>query len=163
MPNRKKEQNHKGGNLHSESSWSVTNFLRGQDMFGSPVPGFNINGKAKVTTWFGGIITVMILTVALGYAVTKTYDLIRRANPVITQNIIADYYDKDFKVDLQNSQQIFAFSAVGTDGQPKVDPRYVRMIARYDIKDEEGEWEFENYPLHICTEDDWAKFYEIEK
>ena len=83
MPNRKKEQNSKSGTPHWESSWSVFNFLSQFDAFGSPVPGLNIKGKNKVTTWLGGIMTVTILTVALGYSVTKTYDLIRRANPNI--------------------------------------------------------------------------------
>ena len=37
------------------------------------------------------------------------------------------------------------------------------MIARYDIEDVEGNWTFEDIPLHSCTEDDWAKFYEFDK
>ena len=52
---------------------------------------------------------------------------------------------------------------MGTDGLPKYDPKYVRMIARYDIKDEAGNWDFENHPVHTCTEDDWARFYELDK
>ena len=100
MPNLKKEQNKKGGTPHWESSWSVTSFLRLYDIFGSAVPGFNIKGKQKVTTWFGGIMTLLILTVAIGYSVTKTYDLIRRADPNIITNIITSYFDKDFEVNL---------------------------------------------------------------
>ena len=60
--------------------------------------------------------TVIILTVAIGYSVTKTYDLIRRANPIINTNIIANYFDRDFEVNLHNSDQAFAFAAVGSDG-----------------------------------------------
>lgn len=55
---------------------------------------------------------------------------------------------------------MYAFSVVGTDGMTKYDPRYVRMIARYDLKKESGEWEFIDLPLHSCTEDDWAAFHE---
>ena len=44
--------------------------------------------------------TLLILTVAIGYSVTKTYDLIRRANPNIITNVIASYFDRDFAVNL---------------------------------------------------------------
>ena len=104
----------------------------------------------------------MILTLAVGYTVTKTYDLIRRADPNIISSEIANYYENDFEVNLLNSQQVFAVSTVGTDGLPKYDPQYVRMIARYDVKDEDGNWSFEDHTLHTCTEEDWAKFYDVE-
>ena len=57
---------------------------------------------------------------------------------------------------------MFAFAVVGTDGLPKYDEKYVRVIARFDIKDEEGNWEFFDHPVHPCTEDDWAKFHDFD-
>ena len=106
--------------------------------------------------------SVFIMALTLGYAVTKTNQVIQRANPSINSNSIRNYFDKNSGVNLYRDKQIFAFSAVGTDGVPKYDPRYVRMIARYDTKDEDGNWEFFDMPLHNCTDDDWAQFYDLD-
>ena len=48
---------------------------------------------------------------------------------------------------------------VGTDGSPKYDSRYVRLMAVYHIKNEDGSNEFIDFPLHDCTEEDLAHFY----
>ena len=34
--------------MFSESRWSVMNYLQSLDMFGLPIPAFNIKGKDKV-------------------------------------------------------------------------------------------------------------------
>ena len=44
---------------------------------------------------------------------------------------------------------------VGKDGQPKYDSRYLRLVARYEIKTEDGSWKFVDLPLHDCTEEDY--------
>ena len=50
---------------------------------------------------------------------------------------------------------MFAVSFIGYDGKPRYDPKYVRLIARY-----EKSGEYTDIPLDDCTEDDWAKFYD---
>ena len=65
----KKESNASEPNTFWDSSWSVTNFLSQCDIFGQPVPAFNIKGKEKVTTAVGGFLSTFILAVTLGYSI----------------------------------------------------------------------------------------------
>ena len=50
MPTNRNYLSQKKGNAtaFSESRWSVMNFLRSLDIFGLPLPAFNIKGKDKV-------------------------------------------------------------------------------------------------------------------
>ena len=58
---------------------------------------------------------------------------------------------------MSKSGQSIAVSVTGaSDGQTKYDPKYVRMIAEYFYQDEQGEFVYENIPLHSCTEAEWA-------
>ena len=60
---------------------------------------------------------------------------------------------------MSKSGQSIAVSVTGaSDGQTKYDSKYVRMIAEYFYQDEQGEFVYENIPLHSCTEAEWAKF-----
>ena len=53
----------------SESPWFFANVLRSIDNFGQPPPSFNLKGKTHFTTWIGGLLTAMILTLTLAFAI----------------------------------------------------------------------------------------------
>ena len=63
----KKESNSR---MFRESPWHINSFFNKIDRFGQPIPAFNMKGKDKVTTTFGGIVTAIIMTLTLGYFVT---------------------------------------------------------------------------------------------
>ena len=63
---------------------------------------------------------------------------------------------------MDESNQRFAVSVVGKDGQTKYDSRYVRLFAQFDIKNDDGSREFVDLPLHNCTEEDLAQFYDLD-
>ena len=134
------------------SPWSVRSFLRECDIFGRPIPAFNIKGKDKVKTAIGGILSAMIMTITLGYTIMNFYDLILKTNPIVSQNSIKNYFGRDYVFELKDSNQIFAFAIVGTDGKPKYDTRYFRIMAINDVKTEDGKWHFVDRPLRDCTE-----------
>ena len=46
-------------------------FLEHIDLFGTPIPSFNIKNKEKVTTLIGGIMTLIILAIILLYGGLK--------------------------------------------------------------------------------------------
>ena len=56
-------------------SWHVINVMRSQDEFAKDVPSFNVKGKDKVKTVFGGFISLVIFTLALSYAIGGWLDL----------------------------------------------------------------------------------------
>ena len=80
VKNKKKDS----ANEFWESSWSVRSFLRECDLFGRPIPAFNIKGKDEVKTAIGGILSALIMTVSFGYTIMKIYDLVLHNNPIIS-------------------------------------------------------------------------------
>ena len=86
-----------------DSPWSVRSFLRECDIFGRPIPAFNIKGKDKVKTAIGGILSAMIMTITLGYTIMNFYDLILKTNPIVSQNSIKNYFGKDYVFELKDS------------------------------------------------------------
>ena len=85
MPHNKNRKNKKNDNPGGfwESPYSVKTFLREIDIFGQKIPTFNIKGKDRVQTAIGGILTALIISVTIGYAISKLHDLIIRADPNI--------------------------------------------------------------------------------
>ena len=61
---------------------------------------------------------------------------------------------------MKDANQRFALSVVGPDGTPKYDSRYVRIMAIYHLKNNDGSQTFIDMPLHDCTEEDFEHFYE---
>ena len=59
------------------------NMLRRIDRFGEPLPAFNIKGKDKVTTAFGGIMTALIIILTLSYFISKVNSIVERSNPIM--------------------------------------------------------------------------------
>lgn len=53
------------------------------DIFGKPIPSFNVGGKEKVTTVFGGMVTVAIMVFAVGYFASKLRSVIEQDNPIL--------------------------------------------------------------------------------
>ena len=61
--------------MFSESPWHIMSFLRKLDRFGLPIPAFNVRGASEVKTAFGGVLTIAIIIVTLGYFALKFQDL----------------------------------------------------------------------------------------
>ena len=86
MPNKRNVQSKQSevpSKRFDESPYHITNFLRSIDRFGHPVPTFNIKGTNKIKTAFGGVLTALIMTFALGYFIIKFEALFKGADPVI--------------------------------------------------------------------------------
>ena len=77
---------------YKESRWNVFNFLSSLDIYGLPIPSFNIKGKDKVQTVVGGFLSAIVITLTLGYSITGIYDVISKSNPLINENIVYSYY-----------------------------------------------------------------------
>ena len=71
--------------------------------------------------------------------------------------MLDNLYGADKGINMSKAGQSIAVSVIGaSDGETKYDSKYVRMIAEYFYQDEEGEFIYENVPLHSCTETEWA-------
>ena len=60
----------------------LTNF----DTFGQLVPSFNLNGRQKIKSWVGAIVSIMMFTVVILFSIIKFQHLIERKNTLITMN-----------------------------------------------------------------------------
>ena len=52
----------------NKSPYNLTNILHSIDIFGMPIPSFNLKGKSHITTWLGGLLSAMIMGTTLAYA-----------------------------------------------------------------------------------------------
>ena len=65
---------------------SIKKLVRASDMFGEPIPSFNLGGDHRVTTIVGGLTSMFILGITFLFSLVQLQHLLQRANPII--NII---------------------------------------------------------------------------
>ena len=136
---------------------SMTKF----DMFGSPLPGFNLKGQKTMKTNLGALVSLFQITLVILFASVKFIELESRAGYDISshdqlylssRSNPANFSELDFKV---------AVSFVGyRDQQFKNDSKYVKWITRM-VGSRDGHQYEKILPHHKCTEADLESFHEI--
>ena len=66
-----------------EAKWKIGAMVKNIDGFGQEIPSFNLKGETRVNTLCGGVITVIILSLTLAFAILKGIHLLHRKNPTI--------------------------------------------------------------------------------
>ena len=61
-------------------------FFRNIDIFGKPVPSFNLDGKDTIKTTIGACMTLIIVILTLAFGLLKMRHLFERKNPIINTN-----------------------------------------------------------------------------
>ena len=141
--------------------WHINNYLQDMDIFGKEVPGFNIKGMHHLGTAMGGLVTAILLTISLIYAMIKTLHLVNAANPVMSALTIPGYYSSMDRFYLNEAKFRMAFSVEGyLDGENKNDPRYVKWFTRIIARKNGEEYE-KLLPHYKCTEKDYQQFYPV--
>lgn len=51
--------------------FSLAKLLKERDMFGKPIPAFNVRGKSKVNSMAGGLISLIIMIIMFLYSTLK--------------------------------------------------------------------------------------------
>ena len=64
----------------------IPRFIKDLDMFGQPMPGFNINGRSVVKTSFGACVSTIILVLTGMFALLKFRHLVEHKNPSLSTN-----------------------------------------------------------------------------
>ena len=133
------------------------------DIFPMELPAFNLKGESRITTFAGGILSILILTLVGMYAAIRGVQLIGRKNPNIVESSIEGYYGAYDSINMKETNQRFAFAYLNYDTKElKDDPRYVKIIARMYIK-ENGNHREVILPTHRCTDKDYAQFNPLSK
>ena len=129
------------------------------DIFGRPLPTFNLNSNTEVNTVTGGLVTFAIIITVLCYGSLKYFHLLTKHNANVTSVLDTDVFDFNDKINLNEIGFRFAFSVRGVSGKKdlKDDPRHVKYIVRMDGF--KGGEKFDRIiPYHLCTDEDWDKF-----
>ena len=61
----------------------LSKMLLSLDLFGEPAPTFNIRGETRIRTYFGAVLSTMIITVTLLFSLFKLQHLLSRHNPTV--------------------------------------------------------------------------------
>ena len=73
----------------------VPNMLYTLDMYGEPLPFFNMGGQTKVRTAFGGIISLVIFSMLFMFGMLKFKQLMSKHNPSVNFFIERDAIDEN--------------------------------------------------------------------
>ena len=126
------------------------------DIFGEPLPSFNVKGQSYVHTLVGGIMTILLVGTVLLYATIQLINLMNRRNPTMSQFIEEHYFNENDKYNLNTSGFKIAFAIEDYHTQVlKDDTRYVKWIIRLFGK-KDGEYYERILDHHKCTEEDYA-------
>ena len=135
------------------------------DFFPAPTPQFNSKGEEAVRTYFGGLFSLLSLSLFFLFAVTKFGHLMTRHNPLIVEYEEAFALDATDEYNLGEDKDFMV--AVGLvhyiSGEPLNDPRYVKWIDLYYAVDDGVSGHKQANPLHPCTEEDYKKFNPPDK
>ena len=101
------------------------------DMFGRPMPGFNVKGAKQVNSLLGSARTLLILFCVMMYASTNFVQLYSRHNPNISTHNEVKFFSSEEPLNLNqvNFRFAIAFEDYRTE-ESKFDPRYIRWLFR---------------------------------
>ena len=109
----------------------LTFLLKRVDAFSQVLPGFNIKGKEKVQSVYGGMLTIVCLIVMLLYAGVKLTMLINRENPTVSTFVEEFQLTSEDRLNLKEANMRFAWTWEGYgDKQLKNDTRFVKQLVR---------------------------------
>ena len=108
--------------------FAMPKFLKSVDMFGAPIPNFNMRGRAEVKTSCGACFSMVIFTLTLLFGMLKLQHLALHKNPSITTNTIP--LEAGERFDIGSEDFMMAFAVTKDKGEPRNDTRYLRWMQK---------------------------------
>ena len=84
--------------------------ILGFDLFGSPIPSFNFEGRDKIGSVMGLCLTLVYLFVLISFTFFKTYRFYSGSNPNISASVTVNGWTKDDRIDLLEEKMMGAFA-----------------------------------------------------
>lgn len=134
--------------------WSASKVLYQLDIFGMPLPTFNIDGNDRIKTRLGGVFTLLIIATVLLFAIVKFSHMTARKNPFLSQmNIDND----DLELNLFESGFRIAVTVEDFQAPHKIkdDSRFVQWKFRMYRKSAEKGIEIRYLDYKVCDEADF--------
>ena len=133
--------------------------VAGLDMFGAPMPALNVKGKTGVKTLIGGLMSVLILGTTFAFALLKFQHMMQKKGPTIIQLKEEGALDEETIYEIADSDFMMAISIDHWLNGLKLDPSYIKFVSHL--------WYYtgtefikKSYPMHVCTADEYQRFYE---
>mmetsp|Transcript_35495 Transcript_35495/g.43460 ORF Transcript_35495/g.43460 Transcript_35495/m.43460 type:complete len:199 (-) Transcript_35495:1675-2271(-) len=142
----------------------MQSILKKFDLFGVPLPAFNVEGETRVTTYAGCFASLLVLALTLLFAMLKLRQLVSRQNPFVNTFVKVDAYgDEEIFATGQNSNFMMAFALEDyITGEIKDESRFLKWYAEYTIEVDNVK-KARSVPIKTCTADDLAKFETPER
>ena len=138
---------------------SAEKFVKQFDFLGVRPPQMNIRGETKIKTYFGSVSSVIIGILTCTFALIKLEHLFSRKNPSLSQNL--EINSSGAVYDIANEDFMMAFAMSDWQTGPKNDTRYFQWALQVSTSfANEGGVKF--YPMHRCTDQEFAKFNQFE-
>ena len=100
------------------------------DMFGVPLPAFNIRGETKVRTYAGCLATLFILTIGLVFATLRLQLLVGQQHPSVNTFVERDAFDSSDVFKSGSEEFVMAFAVVDyVTGEAKQEAKFVKWFA----------------------------------
>ena len=130
--------------------------VRKMDMFLTPLPAFNLNGKQVLRTACGGIVTFVIVYTTFMFASLKFTHLVNRYNPQVNSYVNRNAFDYGDEFEMGSQQFRMAFAVERHATRENIhDLRYLKWYAA-GIHWREGHGkQVVEIPMHPCDEDDY--------
>ena len=110
----------------------VTKRLKRIDIFGTPVPGFQMQGESEVRSGAGGCATFTIFFILLMFGTLKFVHLMSKANPNISIHLDKENFDLSYEYNLREEGFMMAFALERADDEtPLNEPRILKWVAQY--------------------------------
>ena len=97
-------------NLRTRKGVPFPKMLQNVDIFGAPLPSFNLQGAYAVKTNAGGCVTLVIMTITLLFGLRKIQEMFMRKNPEIMQFVQENAYDVDDTFNIKDENFMMAFA-----------------------------------------------------
>ena len=92
---------------------TVAEGFKKMDIFGKELPSFNLKGKDRVHTIFGGFCTLILLVTIFQYGTLKMTSLITKTQPRMSSYFKEDVLSDEFSINLKERNFRFAFTVEG--------------------------------------------------
>ena len=140
------------------TAWHMPNVLKKIDIFGEPLPGFNVKGETAIPTLTGGICTFLIIIIFISYGSLKFIHLMEKRNPQVIQVTERGVFGSDDIIDLDDIGFKFAFTIENyASNERRDDPAFVKYIVKQPYF-RDGVWNENHLTYHECNETDWKDF-----
>ena len=139
--------------------FDLPRFVKNLDFFGAPIQFLNLRGETNVKTSAGACLSMFISALTLSFAMLKFEHLYTRKNPtlIMTETTL----EEGTIYETGKSDFMIAFAAEHWDTGFKDDPRYIQwtvLFQKFVDNVETKAW----YPVHQCTDEEFARFHRVD-